>query len=92
MRKVGFAIGIVIILIIVLKATNGQTIGKSEVCPSVSAMENRIQSVKKNGPVAQVEENTTAEHSPSSNQGDELIQYGALACKGKLHAGCEAFR
>ena len=43
MRKVGFAIGIVIILIIVLKATNGQTIGKSEVCPSVSAMENRIQ-------------------------------------------------
>lgn len=35
----------------VLKAANGQTIGKSEMYSSVSAMENGIQSIKKNGPL-----------------------------------------
>lgn len=44
----------------VLKATNNQTIGKSEMYSSVSAMENGIQSVKKNGPVASIEDSTGA--------------------------------
>lgn len=44
----------------VLKASNGQTIGKSEMYSSVSAMENGIQSVKKNGPVAVMEDSTAA--------------------------------
>lgn len=38
----------------VLKATNGQVIGKSEFYSSNSAMENGIRSVKKNGPEAMV--------------------------------------
>jgi uncharacterized protein YegP (UPF0339 family) len=42
----------------VLTATNGQIVGKSEMYSSVSAMENGIQSVKKNGPVAEIEDNT----------------------------------
>ncbi len=43
----------------VLTATNGQIIGKSEMYSSTSAMENGIQSVKKNGPVAAIEDSTT---------------------------------
>jgi hypothetical protein len=42
----------------VLTATNGQIIGKSEMYSSVSAMENGIQSVKKNGPEAAIEDST----------------------------------
>jgi uncharacterized protein YegP (UPF0339 family) len=42
----------------VLTATNGQIIGKSEMYSSVSAMENGIQSVKKNGPVAPIQNGT----------------------------------
>lgn len=44
----------------VLKSANGQTIGKSEMYSSVSAMENGIQSVKKNGPIASIEDSTVA--------------------------------
>ena len=44
----------------VLRATNGQTIGKSEMYSSSSAMENGIQSVKKNAPAARIEDSTTA--------------------------------
>ena len=39
----------------VLKAANGQIIGKSEMYNSASAMENGIESVKKNAPVAEIE-------------------------------------
>ena len=42
----------------VLKAANGQAIGKSEMYSSASAMENGIASVKKNGPDAVVADNT----------------------------------
>ncbi len=42
----------------VLTATNGQIIGKSEMYSLVSAMENGIQSVKNNGPVAASEDST----------------------------------
>ncbi len=38
----------------VLEATNGQTIGKSEMYSSKSAMENGIQSVKTNAPDAEI--------------------------------------
>jgi len=38
----------------VLKATNGQTIGKSEMYSSASAMESGIKSVKTNGPTKTV--------------------------------------
>ena len=38
----------------VLKATNGQTIGKSEMYSSASAMESGITSVKANGPTKTV--------------------------------------
>ncbi|MGQ1888891.1 YegP family protein [Thermophagus sp. OGC60D27] len=40
----------------VLKASNGQIIGKSEYYSSNSAMENGIRSVKKNGPISSVVE------------------------------------
>ena len=39
-----------------LKATNGQTIGTSEMYESVAARENGIESVKKNAPGAEVKE------------------------------------
>lgn len=38
----------------VLKAVNGETIGKSEMYSSNSAMEHGIESVKKNAPVAEI--------------------------------------
>ena len=41
-----------------LKATNGQTIGNSEMYESVAACENGIESVKKNAPDATVEDQT----------------------------------
>lgn len=41
----------------VLKATNGQSIGKSEMYSSASAMENGVESVKKNGPTTDVVDN-----------------------------------
>ncbi len=43
----------------VLKASNGQVIGKSEMYTSASAMENGIASVKANGPGASVSDLTT---------------------------------
>ncbi len=42
----------------VLTATNSEIIGKSEMYSSASAMENGIQSVKNNGPVAAIEDST----------------------------------
>jgi uncharacterized protein YegP (UPF0339 family) len=42
----------------VLKAGNGQIIGKSEMYSSQAAMENGISSVKSNGPNAEVDDNT----------------------------------
>lgn len=42
----------------VLKASNGQPIGKSELYSSTSAMENGIASVKKNAPAAAVDDKT----------------------------------
>jgi len=50
----------------VLTATNGQIIGKSEMYSSVSAMENGIQSVKKNGPVATIQVSTKELKSPAA--------------------------
>ena len=41
-----------------LNAANGQVIGKSEMYTSASAMENGIESVKKNAPDADVEDNS----------------------------------
>jgi uncharacterized protein YegP (UPF0339 family) len=42
----------------VLKAANSQVIGKSQMYSSASAMENGIESVKTNGPGAEVADNT----------------------------------
>jgi uncharacterized protein YegP (UPF0339 family) len=39
-----------------LKATNGQVIGTSEMYEATSGMENGIESVKKNAPIASTEE------------------------------------
>jgi uncharacterized protein len=50
----------------VLTATNGQTIGKSEMYSSVSAMENGIESVKNNGPVAEVDDRSEGLESPAA--------------------------
>jgi len=41
-----------------LKATNGQVIGASEMYNSIAAMENGIESVKKNAAAAAVEDNS----------------------------------
>ena len=43
----------------VLKASNGQVIGMSEMYASEAACENGIASVRKNGPVAQLRDHTT---------------------------------
>lgn len=43
----------------ILKAKNGQTIGKSEAYSSASSMENGITSVKKNAPDAPLDDLTT---------------------------------
>lgn len=50
----------------VLTATNGQVIGMSEMYSSVAAMESGIQSVKKNGPVAGIEDSTNKLQSPAA--------------------------
>ena len=50
----------------ILRARNGQIIGKSEMYSSVSAMENGIQSVKMNGPVAAIEDSTKEPKSPAA--------------------------
>lgn len=42
----------------ILKATNGQEVGRSEYYSSTKAMENGIESVKKNAPDAKVEDLT----------------------------------
>lgn len=42
----------------ILKATNSQEIGRSEYYSSTNAMENGIESVKKNAPAANVEDLT----------------------------------
>jgi len=42
----------------ILKATNGQEVGRSEYYSSTKAMENGIESVKKNAPEAKVEDLT----------------------------------
>jgi hypothetical protein len=44
----------------VLKASNGQEIGRSETYSSKSAMENGIESVKKNAPEAAIDDKTDA--------------------------------
>ncbi|QOV91082.1 YegP family protein [Humisphaera borealis] len=44
----------------VLTATNGQTIGKSEMYTTTAAMENGIASVKTNGPTAAIDDTTAA--------------------------------
>lgn len=41
-----------------LKAANGEIIGRSEMYSSTAAMENGIASVKKNGPVAEIDDDT----------------------------------
>ena len=43
-----------------LKAANGQVIGRSEMYSSTSAMEKGIESVKKNGPGAVIDDQTEA--------------------------------
>lgn len=45
----------------ILKAGNSQEIGRSEYYSSASAMENGIESVKSNGPIATVVDETTAD-------------------------------
>jgi len=42
----------------VLRASNGRTIGQSEMYNTVAAMENGIESVKKNAPTATVDDKT----------------------------------
>ncbi len=49
-----------------LTATNGQIIGKSEMYSSVAGMENGIQSVKKNAPVASIEDSATESKSSAA--------------------------
>lgn len=44
----------------VLKAMNGETLGKSEMYSSATAMENGVASVKKNAPSAAVDDKTAA--------------------------------
>lgn len=57
-----------------LKATNGQIIANSEVYSSEAAMKNGIQSVKKNAPIAAVENQTVEGYATEKNPKFEVYK------------------
>lgn len=70
-----------------LKAGNGQVIATSEVYNSLAACKNGIESVKKNAPVAPVEDQTVDGYATEKNPKFEIYQDKAEEYRFRLKAG-----
>jgi len=70
-----------------LKASNGQVIATSEVYNSDAACKNGIESVKKNAPVAAVENQTVEGYATEKNPKFEIYQDKAGEYRFRLKAG-----
>jgi uncharacterized protein YegP (UPF0339 family) len=57
-----------------LKATNGQVIATSEVYESKTACENGIESVRKNAPIANLEDQTVENYETATNPKFEMYE------------------
>ena len=69
-----------------LKATNGQVIATSEVYESKAACENGIESVRKNAPIANLEDQTVADFETATNPKFELYRDKADQFRFRLKA------
>ena len=69
-----------------LKATNGQVIATSEVYESKTACENGIESVRKNAPIANLEDQTVADFETVTNPKFELYRDKADQFRFRLKA------
>lgn len=69
-----------------LKATNGQVIATSEVYSSKDACENGIESVKKNAPIAAVEDQTVEGYAAEKNPKFEIYKDNAGEFRFRLKA------
>ena len=69
-----------------LKATNGQVIATSEVYESKAACENGIESVRKNAPIANLEDQTVADFETVTNPKFELYRDKADQFRFRLKA------
>lgn len=74
-----------------LLATNGQVIGTSEVYSALAACKNGIESVKKNAPIANIEDTTAAEVVEAKNpkfiikaQKDGKVRFNLTAKNGEV--------
>ena len=70
-----------------LKAGNGQVIATSEVYNSLAACKNGVESVKKNAPVAAVEDQTVEGYATEKNPKFEIYQDKADEYRFRLKAG-----
>lgn len=70
-----------------LKAGNGQVIATSEVYNSLASCKNGIESVKKNAPVAPVEDQTVEGYATEKNPKFEIYQDNAGEYRFRLKAG-----
>lgn len=70
-----------------LKAGNGQVIATSEVYNSLAACKNGVESVKKNAPVAAVEDQTVEGYATEKNPKFEIYQDKAGEYRFRLKAG-----
>lgn len=69
-----------------LKATNGQVIATSEVYESKAACENGIESIRKNAPIANLEDQTVADFETVTNPKFELYRDKADQFRFRLKA------
>ena len=69
-----------------LEASNGQVIGTSEVYTSEAACRNGIESVKKNAPVAKIEDQTVEGHASLTHPKFEMYKDKKGECRFRLKA------
>lgn len=82
-----------------LKATNGQVIATSEVYSSESACRNGIESVRKNAPIAEIEDQTAEGYETKTNPKFEVyedkageIRFRLTARNGQIIATSEGYK
>ncbi len=82
-----------------LKATNGQVIATSEVYSSESACRNGIESVQKNAPIAEIEDQTAEGYETKTNPKFEVyedkageIRFRLTARNGQIIATSEGYK
>lgn len=82
-----------------LKATNGQVIATSEVYTTESACRNGIESVQKNAPIAEIEDQTTEGYETKTNPKFEVyedkageIRFRLTARNGQIIATSEGYK